>query len=414
MIRDVSDWMYEVAGNNFVWYVKRLSGNDTLANKSHQAGPYIPREFLCRIFPSLNQQQKKNPDEWFDLVVDSHADHRKVRAVWYNNKLEGKTRNEARITNLGGSSSPLLDPESTGTLAVFAFLLDANGKAVECHVWVCRDETEAELVEERIGPIEPGKWKIWSLDKADEVSETEPVDKTRTSCWLRTEEIPSAWLSRFPTAVEIIQKTVELRSDRSMNPDQRLMRRRACEFEIFRSVEEAIELKFIRKGFLSVNEFMGKAQTILQRRKARAGRSLELHAKTIFIEEGLREDEDFSHQPESDPGKKPDFIFPSGKAYRNAAFSKSKLRMLAVKTTCKDRWRQILNEADRIKCKHLLTLQEGVSENQFTEMYRANVRLVVPEQLIHLYPKAVQPHLQNFEGFIGDIRLLNIKQVKLV
>ncbi len=42
--------------------------------------------------------------------------------------------------------------------------------------------------------------------------------------------------------------------------------------------------------------------------------------------------------------------------------------MLAVKTTCKDRWRQILNEAQRIKPKHLLTLQEGVSHRQFDEM----------------------------------------------
>jgi hypothetical protein len=55
--------------------------------------------------------------------------------------------------------------------------------------------------------------------------------------------------------------------------------------------------------------------------------------------------------------------------------------MLAAKTTCKDRWRQILNEADRIPAKHLLTLQEGVSEGQFREMNDAGVRLVVPRAL---------------------------------
>ena len=32
--------------------------------------------------------------------------------------------------------------------------------------------------------------------------------------------------------------------------------------------------------------------------------------------------------------------------------------MLAVKTTCKDRWRQILNEADKIHQVHLFTLRE--------------------------------------------------------
>jgi hypothetical protein len=30
--------------------------------------------------------------------------------------------------------------------------------------------------------------------------------------------------------------------------------------------------------------------------------------------------------------------------------------MLGVKTTCSDRWRQVLAEADRIQLKHLLTL----------------------------------------------------------
>ena len=55
--------------------------------------------------------------------------------------------------------------------------------------------------------------------------------------------------------------------------------------------------------------------------------------------------------------------------------------MLAAKTTCKDRWRQILNEAARIDVKHLLTVQEGVSSPQFREMKEEGVRLVVPKTL---------------------------------
>ena len=83
--------------------------------------------------------------------------------------------------------------------------------------------------------------------------------------------------------------------------------------------------------------------------------------------------------------------------------------MLAVKTTCKDRWWQILNEARRIDRKHLLTLQEGVSEKQFREMEEAQVQLVVPEPLIKTYPKSVRPHLQTLESFIADIRLLGLR-----
>jgi hypothetical protein len=410
MLIDLTDWMEEVAGPDFVWYIKRLSGNDTLANGSHQFGPYIPKGFLFTIFPSLNRPDTRNPDSHFDLSVDSHADFRKIRAVWYNNRFYGGTRNEARLTNFGGQSSPLLDPESTGALTVFAFKLDGNGEAKSCHVWVCRHETEEDLIEDRIGPVEPGTWRIWPPDDKDSLGlfALKQEQKQRVTCWLKHHEIPPAWLEKLPTGIEIINKTIEMRPSHGLVPDIRLIKRRDCEFEIFQSLEEAIELPLIKQGFNSIGEFIAKAQTILQRRKSRSGRSLELHARGIFIEEGLTEDEDFSHQPESDPGKKPDFLFPSEKAYKDPGFSGNRLRMLAVKTTCKDRWRQILNEASRIDKKHLLTLQEGVSENQFREMVQANVQLVVPATVIGKYPKSVRPHLQTVESFIGDIRLLKL------
>jgi hypothetical protein len=403
---DLTDWLNEFSGPAFAWCVKRLSGNDTLANGSHQAGPYLPKEFLFDIFPAINRTDVKNPDHWFDIYVDSHPDVRMVRAVYYNSRLsEGKKngRNETRITNFGGSSSALLDPDSTGALTVFAFTLDSAGSAKDCHVWVCRHETEEELVEDRVGPIEPGKWAIWTPSRP---SLFPPIATPRANCWLAPHEIPDAWLSRFPTGADIIRKAVDLRGDTALTPDRRLVRRRECEFEIFRSVEEAVELPVIKSGFTTLDEFISRAQTILQRRKARSGRSLELHAREIFLEERLREGIDFAHGPESDPGKRPDFLFPSETHYKNAAFPDSGLRMLAVKTTCRDRWRQVLNEADRIATKHLLTLQEGVSEGQFREMTHAKIQLVVPEPLISKFPKGVQPHLQTLESFIGDIRLL--------
>lgn len=184
---------------------------------------------------------------------------------------------------------------------------------------------------------------------------------------------------------------------------------RECEYQIFRSVEQAIELPKITAGFTTIEDFIARAQTVLQRRKARSGRSLELHTREIFIEERLVEGTHFSHQPESDPGKKPDFLFPSEAAYKDRSIPDDQLRMLAVKTTCKDRWRQILNEATRIPRKHLFTLQEGVSVPQFREMTEAGVQLVVPEGLKDSFPDEVQPHLQSLESFIGDVRLLNMR-----
>jgi len=189
-----------------------------------------------------------------------------------------------------------------------------------------------------------------------------------------------------------------------LSADERLLRRRECEFQIYQSVEEAIELPHIKVGFTTIDDFMRRAQTILQRRKARSGRSLELHTREILIEERLEENRQFSHQPESDPGKKPDFLFPSQEAYKDPSFPVERLRMLAVKTTCRDRWRQVIQEAERIPRKHLLTLQEGVSEAQFKEMQAAQVQLVVPKGLVKAFPKSVQPQLQTLSQFISEVR----------
>ncbi|GGK07452.1 type II restriction endonuclease [Parabacteroides faecis] len=81
--------------------------------------------------------------------------------------------------------------------------------------------------------------------------------------------------------------------------------------------------------------------------------------------------------------KKPDFIFPGSKEYHNLLFSNDKLILLGAKTTYKDKWRQIINEADRIPIK---TLQQGISRNQLAEMKKSKVTLVVP-----------QPYLKSFD-----------------
>lgn len=80
--------------------------------------------------------------------------------------------------------------------------------------------------------------------------------------------------------------------------------------------------------------------------------------------------------------------------------------MLAAKTTCKDRWRQIRNEVDRnrVVCLHLLTLQEGVSENQFNEMQAEGVELVVPLALHRSYPENVRERLLSVDNFLTLIR----------
>ena len=62
--------------------------------------------------------------------------------------------------------------------------------------------------------------------------------------------------------------------------------------------------------------------------------------------------------------------------------------MLGVKSTSKDRWRQVLTEADRIPQKHLCTLEAVISAKQTDEM--PQLTLVVPAGL-HAEPNST-PH----------------------
>ena len=156
----------------------------------------------------------------------------------------------------------------------------------------------------------------------------------------------------------------------------------------------------IREGFATVDLSVSFANTVTNRRKSRSGASLELHARTIFDEERLP----YSHDEISEGRKRPDFLFPSAEAYRTSSFPAERLQMLAVKTTCKDRWRQILNEADRIPRKYLLTLQEGVSHHQFSEMTTEGVSLVVPTPIHGSYPKNIRPQLLSLSEFIKVTR----------
>ena len=355
------------------------------------------------LFPVLHRPDLRNPDHYFHLSVDSSLPpfSTQARAVWYNNKLHGNLkggRDEVRITRLGGARSPLLDKDNTGALALFAFhRATQQHSPQQCRVWICQG-IEDDVVESRWGPVEPGMWRFVDFDGGSLVS------SQQHPCWLQRGDIPETWLADYPPGEEIIEKVVMLRPQDSGDVDKRLMNRRDCEFAVFQSLEEALELPAIQKGFQDLPSFLRRANTILQRRKSRAGRSLELHTKTILEEEALEDGHSFSYQTTSEANKRPDFLFPSGQAYANPDFPSSQLRMLAVKTTCRDRWRQVLSEADRIQTKHLLTLQEGISPRQYQEMTNAGIQLVVPKSVHRSYRSDM--HILSLDAFIQEVKKL--------
>jgi hypothetical protein len=401
-VTDLSSWLEEQAEENCVWLVKRLSANDTGLTGSHQGGPYLPKRHILKIIPAINEKEIENPEFLFHAQIASHSYAHKIRAIWYNNK----TRNETRLTQWGGKKSALLDTENTGALVVFAFRLSADGNPSSLEVWVCDQQLEEDLVEEHIGPIEPGYCREVRFGKHGENSLFSMQERSGFSCALSPEEIPVEWKNSFPSPADLIDLSIKKKTLEATTVDERLMKRRKCEFEIFQSIEEHFLLPQIKNGFDEVEPFLSLANSTLQRRKARSGRSLELQLQRLFEEESFKEGNTFDAQKVTEARSKPDFIFPSQSAYQDSSFPADNLRILAVKTTAKDRWRQILTEATRVKTKHLLTLQEGISDQQYAEMKNANVKLVVPTSVQSSYPQSYRHELISLEDFMGELRVL--------
>ena len=116
----------------------------------------------------------------------------------------------------------------------------------------------------------------------------------------------------------------------------------------------------------------------------------------------------YTAQAVTEGNKRPDFIFPSEIAYHDFSFPVHKLTSLAAKTTCKDRWRQILNEADRLRDgkKYLCTLQQGISAMQLEEMEAEGVILVVPKPYIVTYPREKQSGIWSLSKFVSYVKEL--------
>lgn len=92
-----------------------------------------------------------------------------VRAIYYNNKFFGGTRDEKRLTGFG-RQNPLQNPENTGALALLAFDHVPGTSSSYCDVWVCKDLTEEDILEPIIGEVIPGATIFGPGDKIIEGS----------------------------------------------------------------------------------------------------------------------------------------------------------------------------------------------------------------------------------------------------
>lgn len=185
-------------------------------------------------------------------------------------------------------------------------------------------------------------------------------------------------------------------ADPAAAPDATLMAWMEREEILFRTLERHLIADRLSRGFdEDVDSFIAFSLSVQNRRKSRVGYALENHLEDVFRALGIR----YTRTAMTENKSKPDFLFPGVIEYQDAGFDPLHLTMLGVKSTCKDRWRQVLAEADRIDDKHLLTLETAISMNQTDEMHAKRLQLVLPRQLHATYTPSQRSWLMDVIGF---------------
>ncbi len=365
-------------------FSKFITANDTGATGGHQAGFHMHKNSWSLFFDTPGVKGE-NKDKFITINWQNDFDT-ESRFIYYGRG----TRDEYRLTRFG-RGFPFLFDENIGDLLVICKVSEGYYKA-----YILNTDEE---IEEFFAALNISSYDTNNIIPRQFEQTAEDKLLQCFMAFLKSLKI------EFPTTVDLASNArncyngafgIDARKIQA-NPDKEILNWLNAEFQLFKIIENNRYNNRIKTPFKTVEELVETANTILNRRKSRAGRSLEHHLEEVFSTFKLL----FSTQSVTEDNKRPDFLFPSVDAYFDKNFNSKKLLTLASKTTCKDRWRQILNEADRIKTKHLFTLQQGISKNQLIEMYKYNVCLVVPKPYLKSFPPEFREKILTLESFIN-------------
>jgi EcoRII C terminal len=211
----------------------------------------------------------------------------------------------------------------------------------------------------------------------------------------------------FPTSREfsVLARLHADAPDPRDDPDGALLGWLEFEDALFRRLERHVVSARLQNGFITtgqadVDGFLQFSLSVQNRRKSRMGLSFENHVEAALIQLSIKHE----RGARTEGNSKPDFLFPGAGHYLDSKFDAQHLTMLGVKSTLKDRWRQVLAEAQRIDRKHLLTLEPGISVSQTDEMMRQSLQLVVPTQLHPTFTPKQAAWLLSFGDFVSVVR----------
>jgi hypothetical protein len=365
--------------------LRYITANEVGLTGSHQRGYYLP--ISKRVWPLFTPQRPEkgvthtHPVEitWPDGIVT------RSRVKWYGDK----SRFEYRLTSFNRIRGfPYLAPDLAGALLILIPV--RKRQRFLAYVIDQPDDVEDVIAELGVSPA-----KEWALFVKGEGPEGE------AECTERHFLHFARGLTRFPTGDNFSAAIWKLltecfRDVEDSTVDDTLLRAIDLEYNLFRRVEQRLCEALLLRTFRNVDEFIATAKTITNRRKSRAGRSLENHVSHLLMQAGI------PHDLRPSIAGKPDVVIPSRKAYDDRLFDDSRLFLIACKTTFKDRWPQVLKEGRRVAQKHLLTLQKGMALSQLQEFDEANVNVVVPDRYRKGYPRS--PRVLSVSEFFDRVK----------
>lgn len=213
----------------------------------------------------------------------------------------------------------------------------------------------------------------------------------------------------FPSTVRFstfARSTVQ--ADPLSDPDTTLMMWQEQETYLFKLMEKQLLkdkvnelMTSVWQGGVDLDEFIRLSKTILNRRKARAGLGFQNHIEAVLKAHHIS----YTAQARTERNERPDFLFPSETAYQDRTYDAAKLRILAAKTTLKERWSQVSREAERIKTKHIITIDAAMTAPLIDEITAHNMQLVVPTPLQELY-RPQKAKMISFADFLDEMKKL--------
>lgn len=329
--------------------------------------------------------------------------------TWYDSRKNHPKRSEFRLYFQETEVSRLAAPNDLFIMAIkndgkaFIIIARQNSTAEHQLAWLFNlpEHSGKSFAVQEESDNDSIKTGIFSQHLLEQLGIVLP--STEESC---LEEMLCKFNGKFPSTLEFSAFAREKVGDFDAydnRADDVLSTWMQKEENLFRTLERHLVGKRIDEGFSGdtrVDTFISFSLSVQNRRKSRAGNALENHLSFLFERLNIK----FSRTPQTEGHSKPDFLFPGIEEYQNPLFPARSLTMLGVKTTCKDRWRQILAEADRIEEKHLFTLQSGISQNQTDEMGAHKVQLVIPRQIHSSFSVGQQCQVMTLDDFVGLVR----------